>query len=399
MKLNIEAYRHRDFLRYTLAGLVMLHGTWILRLSIAWLAWDFSGQASVVGWIAFLTYAPTMISGPFFGALVDRARILRAAFIVQSLLAGLSLVLFGLVTAGWLTLPLLAVLALAIGIGTSAYHPVRLSLGPLLAPPEAVSSVVTASSINFNIARSIGPAIGGWLIAAYGSGPALLVCFLCTLPFLGVLPFLEPRPRANGRRPGESLRESLAEGLRVAWHDNFLRLILLATALATLTGRGLLEILPLVADGIFARGAAGLGVLTSAAGIGALGGAALVTLMRPPDERRLPRPALAAAGCGMAAGLVVAFSTLWPLTVAAVAAMGTCSTLVGVSLQSAMQAHVDDEYRGRVMSLWILCAIGGAGFGALALGALADIAGLGAGALMLYGAVSLLLVPLSRRVR
>ncbi len=64
-----------------------------------------------------------------------------------------------------------------------------------------------------------------------------------------------------------------------------------------------------------------------------------------------------------------------------------------------MQAHVDDEYRGRVMSLWILCAIGGAGFGALALGALADIAGLGAGALMLYGAVSLLLVPLSRRVR
>ncbi len=296
MKLNIEAYRHRDFLRYTLAGLVMLHGTWILRLSIAWLAWDFSGQASVVGWIAFLTYAPTMISGPFFGALVDRARILRAAFIVQSLLAGLSLVLFGLVTAGWLTLPLLAVLALAIGIGTSAYHPVRLSLGPLLAPPEAVSSVVTASSINFNIARSIGPAIGGWLIAAYGSGPALLVCFLCTLPFLGVLPFLEPRPRANGRRPGESLRESLAEGLRVAWHDNFLRLILLATALATLTGRGLLEILPLVADGIFARGAAGLGVLTSAAGIGALGGARRAGDADAPAGRAAPAPARAGGG-------------------------------------------------------------------------------------------------------
>jgi len=376
--MTVEALSHRNFRAYWMANNLALHGLWVQRVTLGWLAWDLTGQAGFVGLIAFLSFAPTLVSGPFFGVLADRADLRRAALMAQSGLAAGSAMLLAVHLAGMLSPLRLAVIAGAIGIVTSAHHPIRMTLGPALVDRPALASVVALTSLSFNLARLIGPALGGWLIAGMGAGAALAASALAFLPLLGVLARLRlpPRPPAGGAAEGVIV--ALRAGLRHAAGDRLITRAILLTGAFALVARGTLEILPAVADGSFARGPAGLGLMAASAGGGAL--LASIAIAFGPGQRpdRLPLPALAAALAGL--GLVAALGriTHWPAAVAVVGALGFCSTLVGVSLQSAVQLVLPDALRGRVMSLWTMVGIGAAAIGAIAIGAAADRIGMGA---------------------
>lgn len=375
--LNLSAFRSRDFRLYFFGNAFSLQAMWIQRITFAWLAWELSGSAGFVGLVAFLGFAPTMLSGPVFGVLIDRLPLIPAAKIAQAAMFILALLAAGLFSAGLLGSAALTILALAYGVVMSAHHPVRMSLAPLLAPVDSISSVIASTAINFNLARSIGPAVGGALIHAWGPGTALWVIAACLVPYQVVLRLLRPRDRTPTGEENGTLLHGLAQGVRYAWTDRFTRLILMLTGGFALLGRGMLEILPLVADGIFARGPTGLGTLTSVAGMGALAAAALVMVLPAPLPGKVPRAGLIAVALGVVLTLVVAASHSWPLTVASVALLGAAGTVMGVSVQSALQQVLTDGYRGRVMSLWVMTGIGGSALGALLLGALADVLGLG----------------------
>ncbi|MEM9228637.1 MAG: MFS transporter [Pseudomonadota bacterium] len=376
LNLNLAAFRAPAFRLYFIGNAFSLHGLWIQRVTIGWLAWELSGTGAVVGWVAFLTFAPVMITGPFFGALIDRMEVRPAAMAVQGSLAALSLTMAALYSADALGLTGLSALALAIGIVTSAHHPVRMSFAPLLAPAGAITSVVAATSINFNVARMVGPALGGALIANWGVGAALWAVVACALPYQAILPFLTPRPRNTDGPRDANILAGLRAGLLHAWRTRFIRRVLILTGTFAVIGRGLLEILPLVADGLFQRGPAGLGVLTSAAGLGALAGAVLVVTLPPSRAETLPPAARAAAAGGIVLSPLIVFSSNWPLTVLAVGLLGTLGTVIGVTMQTSVQQVLRDDMRGRVMSLWVMVGIGGAALGSLGLGAAADIVGL-----------------------
>lgn len=380
LKGNFEAFSSPDFRLYLLGNAFSLQAMWIQRITFAWIAWQMSGSAAFVGLVAFLGFAPTMLSGPVFGALIDRIPLMPAAKTAQGAMLGLAVLTAVLYSAGLLGMTVLALLSLSYGVVMSAHHPVRMSLGPLLAPKRAISSVIAFTSINFNVARSIGPAIGGALMHVWGPGAALWVIAVCLVPNQIVLRLLRPRDRMpTGEKPG-TLIEGLAHGISYAWSNRFPRLILLLTGSFALLGRGMLEILPLVADGLFQRGPTGLGTLTSVAGMGALAAAALVMVLPAPLPGRLPRVAVVAVVLGLGLTLVVAVSRNWPLTVASVGLLGAAGTVMGVSVQSALQQVLSDGYRGRVMSLWVMTGIGGSAMGALLLGGLADLIGLGGAA-------------------
>lgn len=381
IRLNLESFRSLDFRLYLFGNAFALQALWIQRITIGWLAWDLSGSATVVGTVAFLTFVPAMISGPFFGVLVDRMPVRRAAQRSQGALSLIALAMAVLFALDLLTLNVLAGAALAIGVAASAQHPIRMSLAPLLAPRGAVASVITLTALNFNVARSVGPAIGGLLIAEWGVGVALWVIFACTLPFQVVLMFLNPRPRQSVASSPAGLWSGLRQGLAHAWSTPLIRRVLVLTAAFTLVGRGMTEILPLIADGLFARGAAGLGVLASAVGIGALGGATAAAALPPPRAGTIPLAGHLAGWGGLAASVLVALSPIWALTIVGVAILGACGTLVGVSMQTTVQQVLSDDLRGRVMSLWVMTAIGGAAIGGLLLGVLADHIGLVSGTL------------------
>ena len=373
--MNFAAVMFRDFRIYLIGNMFALNGLWMQRVAIGWVAWDLTASASFVGFIAFVNFVPTMLTGPFFGVLIDRVRVQRAAMITQVSLFVLSFALFASFALDLLGPAVLAVLTGLLGIVASAHNPVRMSLAPRLVDRTAVASVVSLTAINFNLARLTGPAIGGWLIAIWGIGTSLLIQALCYLPFILALSFLRPRERIRTAGEAEPFLRALTVGIHHVLHTPLIRRALLITGIFALIIRGTLEILPVLADGVFDKGATGLGLLTSAAGFGALVAGVAKAVLPGQSAGQLPRPALLTAIVGMALVPVVGLSSSWHLSMFLIACLGFAATMTGVSMQTAIQVDLEDDLRGRVMSLWVMVGIGSAAGGAIFLGALVDVFG------------------------
>jgi len=397
-EMNLSALTTKPFRHYLIGNAISLHGLWVQKITIGWMAWEATGSTAFLGWLAFLTYAPPLFFGPFFGVVVDRVNIRKAAMTTQSLfvLGALALLVVHLIgVSGRVSL---SAIALYIGVVTSAQHPVRMAIAPRLAHSNQLSSVVVLLSLNFNIARVIGPAIGGGLIANFGLTAALWFTIIAFIPFVLILSTLRPRP--NKAKTQTSMKAEFTEGLAYVMRSRFIRTATLITGLYSLAGRGALEILPSLADGIFQRGAAGLGTLTAAAGIGALLAAAAQILLHGPEKGKMPKISIGAAIIGPLAVAWLGNFGQWEIVVFIVGFLGFSSTLVGVGMQSAIQMQVEDHLRGRVMSLWIMVAMGGTAFGSLLLGGMADALGL-ALALQIAGistAIAVLLLLFARRI-
>ena len=378
------AFGNRQFARFFVGVFFAVQAIWVQRVTLAWLAWERTGSPGFVGLVAGLSLAPTIFAGPFFGVMADRVNIRRAAFATNGAMAGVLAVLalsLGVVGAGGV-----AAAALAIGVVSAAHHPVRMSLGPRLVPRELVVHVISVTALNFNLARLVAPVLAGWIIATAGAGTALWVAVACYGPMLGILPRL--RPRDLPPRPAAPVLAELREGLRYAGATPVVRQALVMTFVFATLVRGALEVLPVLADGAFGRGAAGLGLLTAAAGAGAVTAAIVKALgfLSPPEG--IPRTVPAALLLGFGAVIAMGLSTHWPFALAVTGLAGFTATWVGVSLQAAIQTELPDAYRGRVMSLWTVVAFGTVSIGAALIGGLAELSGIGT-ALALAGGAGL----------
>ena len=395
--MNTSALRFRDFRLYLGGNLFALNALWMQRVTIGWIAWDLTASSSFVGFIAFLNFAPTMVSGPLFGVWIDRVRVKQAAKVTQSLMLAIALTLYFLFSMGLLNTVALAILSGCSGVVASAHHPVRMSLAPRLVERDAVGSVINIAAINFSLARLTGPALGGWIITVWGVSSALLIQALCYLPFIIAIGFLQPRQGATSPAQESSFLGALADGVGHVVANGLIRHAMLITVLFTVVVRGTLEILPVLADDVFDKGAAGLGLLTSSAGLGALAAGFAKILMPGQMAGELPKTASFSALVGIGLVPLVGLSSVWELTLGLVAGLGFAGTLSAISLQTAIQADLDDDLRGRVMSLWVMVGIGGAAIGAILLGVLVDQLGFSQ-ALLSAGALSgiILLLVLMR---
>lgn len=352
--------------------MVALNGLWMQRVTIGWIAWELTSSASFVGFVAFVNYAPTMVTGPFFGVLIDRVRIKHAALVTQFLLLMLALIFYGSFTLELLNPFVLSVISGVLGIVTSAHNPVRMSLAPRLVKREAIVSVVTLVAINFHMARMTGPALGGWIIATWGVGASLFVQAMCYLPFILAISFLRPRERCSAMAVPEPFLAALRSGIDHAFRTTLIRRAILITGVFAFIARGTLEILPVLADGIFDKGPSGLGLLTSSAGLGALVAGLMKAVMPGQGTGRLPRTALAMAVIGVALVSFIGASGVWEFSLVLIACLGFTASMSAISMQTAIQVDLEDDLRGRVMSLWVMVGIGAAAAGAIILGFIVD---------------------------
>ncbi|QXT41247.1 MFS transporter [Gymnodinialimonas ceratoperidinii] len=367
------AFKDRQFRLFFGGVFFAVQAIWIQRVTLGWLAWERTGQASAVGLVAALSLFPTLLFGPFFGVMADRVDIRKAALVTNGLMAAIIAVLALL--ASEVGAVGLSLAALSIGLISAAHHPVRMSLGPRLVSAEMVQHVVSITALNFNLARLVAPVLAGWVIATAGGATALWLAALCYVPMLAVLPALHPRslpPRAAA-----PILSDLVEGVRYAAADPLIWQALLMTMIFATSARGALEVLPVVADGGFGRGAAGLGFLTAAAGVGALTSALLKAGGVSAVGARISRTVWVASFAGQGAVIAMGLAPSWPLVLLAVALTGLSSTWCGVSLQSAIQTGLPDAFRGRVMSFWVVVGFGTVSLGSVAIGAAADLIGIG----------------------
>jgi MFS family permease len=353
--MNLLALKSPQFRSYIFSLHIALNGFWAQRVIIGWLAWVLTGSPSFVGLVAFLNFVPTLFVSPLFGVVADRIDVRRGSIISYSC-AGIASAIFAWIClADALTPLLVAGFSLLTGVISSANHPMRMSLTPRLAPPDQLSSVVALTALNFNLSRLIGPAAGGALIHAIGAPHALvLTATSYGVPVLALW-FMRPRDRSRDAapEPGSYFGE-LLDGWHYALQRRLVRSAIIFTGIGALAGRSVLETLPVLANGVFERGPAGLGFMTAAAGAGVLSMVLLVPLLVASLSQ--------VGGFAAAVGIVML--------------LGGSVTLLAISLQSLVQMAIDDHFRGRVMGLWTTVSIGSGALGAVIMGVLIDRIGI-----------------------
>jgi len=349
---ELEALKHPGFRLYYLGAVAAMNGSWMFRVLLSWAAWDITHSPKYVGVVAAASLLPVAITGPLFGALTDRTHLPRIYLQVALSLLACPAVFLLLVVTGGLTAQPLLLLSLGFGIVMSAHHPVRQSMGPRLAPASAVSSVITLSALNFNTGRLISPAIGGLLIASVGLAMTAAISVVLFVPSITVAPVLTPRAVEKQASAG-SFMADLVDGLRQGWVRWPIRRTLMLSVLALGPVRAIGEILSLIADGQFSQGAEGFGLLISGLGGGALvAGLVQLSIGRHLMRRVGLRFGIIALGFAAASAMVLVPTFARALILAPV--LGFASSFVGVSLQIGLQARLEDELRGRIMSLWMM---------------------------------------------
>lgn len=400
MSDRLSVFRNRNLALYFTGAGFSLHGTWIQRIAQGWLAWELTESEFWVGMVAFLDFFPVAILAPVFGVIadrVDRTRMMAwanglmmvnvAALTVFTLLdrAGIELLLFFVMNQGILN---------------AMNTPARLSLVPNLVSRQNLSSALAMMSLLFNVSRFIGPALAGVIISLWGVGAAFAANTLSFLIFAIVLSQLDVKTSHSSRKSEKPFRQ-LQEGFLYARRRPSIIWSLVLITVVSFFSRGTLELMPAFADVFFARGSSGLAALTSAAGAGAIFGALLLASSKPLGT--LFKWVIASAGSG--ALLVVAFSmnTHFGIALILIAGLGMAVVITGVGVQIIIQSRVNDDYRGRVMSIWASLGFGAVAVGGLAIGAIAEPLGLSLATLLAgiacTGLVLVIAKPLLHRAR
>ena len=382
-----SALRSKNFRIYMCGNSISVIGLWIQRLAFGWQAWQLSESPLVVGLVAGAQFIPMFLLTPFFGVIVDRISSRNGAIVMHAILAIISAILAALTLSNAITIEWLLGLALVQGIAYSAYSPIRLSLIPDLVPRSQFPNAVAINSIVFNASRFIGPGIAGGIVALYGIGFAYVVNAITYLPIIAALVYIKPigAPPAPPKKDG--CLDQFFEGLRYASDHPSIRRVIMIAGVSTYFGRGIIEIFPALVVLIFDGGSAQLAALMAAAGAGAIAASIMFSLLK--SHRHFQSIVLAGAiGIGVSMLLFASVSQI-AYGLAVTSLLGFFATMVSLGSQSEMQIKVDDELRGRVMSLWPLVIIGGPAIGSIVAGALASDLG-STNTLLLFSGFSLL---------
>lgn len=364
---------HRNFRIFFLGQGFSLVGTWMQMTAVAWLVWRLSHSPFLLGSVGFVAQLPTFLLGPFAGVLVDRRHLHRLILQTQLLSMVQALALAGLMYSGHLQIWHVIVLAFLLGVINAVDVPARQSfLVELLDRREDLTNAIALNSSMFNGARLVGPSIAGLLIAASGEA----VCFLLNgLSYLAVIAgLLMMRVKARERAPQRTaVLDNLKEGFRYAFGFPPIRAMLLLLALVSLTGASYAQLLPVFAQQVLHGDARTQGFLVSSVAVGAIAGALYLAGRRSvPGLERVIAWAPAVFGLGLI-GLGLSRS-LW-LTLAVMPVVGLGLMMHMAATNTLLQTLVDDDKRGRVMSLYSMAFMGMAPLGSLIAGGLAHFVG------------------------
>ena len=370
--MNLAALNSPSFRLYLFGSFIALNGLWIQRIIIGWLAWEISNSPFYVGIAAFLSLAPTIFSGPIFGVLIDRANIKVAFFLSYSAMILCSSILFFLILTDLLTIKSLLLICLFIGIIASAAHPIRMSLAPRLIDESQVPSLVALTAVNFNTSRLIGPAIGGFLIQYLGASGTILISIFTYLPVMVFIMLVKPRDLISDDK-NRSLIFDFFEGIKLIFSNSVIKFSIVLSGLTAFVGRGVLETLPLISEGVFSQGPTGLGLITAAAGAGALFSSIAKALGKAEiSGTNISNSTLFAALTIPIVVLLIGYANSFLISLFLIFILGFLATTIGISIQSKIQLELKDVFRGRVMSIWIMINMGSAAFGSIIFGLVSD---------------------------
>jgi MFS family permease len=384
--LSIPNYR-----RYYAGQAISLTGTWMQMTAQSWLVLTLTHSGTALGVIVALQTLPVLLLGPYGGVIADRVDKRRMMVALQSAM-GLQALALGLLTVtGEVQVWQIGVLAALLGLNNAFENPARQSFMMELVGAEHLRNAVSLNSVLVNVARSVGPAVAGILIATVGDG----VCFLANAAsFVAVVVSLTTmnRTQLSPVPPAPRAKGQLREGLRYVRSAPALAVPLVMMGLVGCLTYEFQVSLPVMADRGLRVGAAGFGFMTAAMGLGAVAGGLFVAARGKTGMRPL---VLAAFGFGAAMTLATVAPDLG-FELIALALVGAGSISFMSTGNSTLQLNAAPEMRGRVMSLWFVAFQGSTPIGGPLIGATMAVfgaragLGLGAATALLVGCAGLL---------
>ena len=365
----VRALRHRNFRLFFIGQSVSLIGTWMQRIALGWLIYRLTDSEFMLGLVGFVGQAPTLLLGPFAGVLADRWNRHRLIVAMQVIATLQALALAVLVMTDAITVWEIIVLGTVMGVVNAFEMPARQTfMIEMLDDKNDLGNAIALNSSIVNGARLIGPSIGGILIAAVGEG----ICFLLNgLSYLAVIAaLLMMRLAVKKAVPRRSkVWQELKDGLRYAAGNVPIRSVLMM-ALISLVGMPYIVLMPVFAKDILMGGPRVLGFLMGAVGLGALAGALYLASRKTVLglSRMIP---LAAALFGLSLAAFAFSHVLW-ISLPLMLFTGFGQMIQMASSNTMLQTVVDDDKRGRVMSLYVTSFMGMVPIGSLLAGSLAS---------------------------
>jgi predicted MFS family arabinose efflux permease len=368
----LKVFKHRNYRLFFAGQLVSLMGTWITNVTQGWLVYSLTHSPLLLGVTTFAAAVPVFFFSVFGGAISDRFDRRRLLFITQSLACLQSAALAILTLTHWITVWEIIGLALFQGFINAFDVPIRQAMTLEMVGKDDLRDAISLNSMMFNLARVIGPSVGGILIALVGAG----ICFsIDALSYGAVIVSLYlmrfvPRPTRKHAAP---LR-AVMEGFVYAWREREIRASLMLIAMCSAFGAAYLSLLPAFARDVLHQGSEGLGFLYTGVGAGAFLGA--YALARVPDRHLFATPIMAALGFGVS--LILFSQSHWfGLSLALLLPAAFSLMLLGGSTNSIIQLASRDDMRGRVVALYAMAFLGMMPWGSLMLGWVAEHFGTG----------------------
>ena len=367
---NWRSFRHRNYQILFPANAVSNIGSWAQRIAQDWLVLELTHSGTYLGLVTALQFAPVLLFSLHGGALADRFN-KRRVLIATNIAGGLSSAVLGiLVMAGVVALWHVFLLAFALGVSTAIDGPVRQSFTNEVVGPDDLPNAVSLNSANFNAGRLIGPAVSGFLIAAFGTGPSFL--FNAFSYLFVILALTQLNEKAFFTTEKSTSMTNVREGIAYVRARPDLYVVMAMVFFIATFGLNFQIFNALMATKVFGKGPASYGLLGTFIAIGSLSGALI--------SARLEgfRKTLFVVRAGIVFSIVVIILSLMPTYLAyafwlPVCGLAALTTLI--TANSIVQVNTDPAIRGRVMGLYLLIFMGGTPFGSPLIGVMAEIIG------------------------
>jgi MFS family permease len=361
------AFRHRDFRLYMGGMAVSLAGTSMQQLAQSWLVYRLTHSSWMLGVTWFCANVPVLLLGPLAGLVSDRFPRRRIVIVAQVVAMLQAFALAALTLSGRITVAHVLGLALLLGACNVFDIAGRQAMFVHLVGKDDLLGAISLNSATFNSARVIGPPLAGLLVGRLGEGPCFLINALSFLAVLASLALMRYREPPHG--PGEGPLERLRMGFQVVARTPPLRTAFLLVGSMAVATAGVSALGPMFADGLFHRGAQGLGLLTGGMGLGAIAGT--LTLASSRGFRQLPGVVMQALFVTAATLIVFAASPSYWLSVAMMTLLGMGIFRTNTATNTMIQLRVPESYRGRIMGLYSSTVVGMLPVASLISGALA----------------------------
>jgi MFS family permease len=364
-----RALKHRNFKLFVSGQSISLIGTWMTRLATSWLVYRLTGSALLLGVVGFSGQILTFLLAPFAGVWVERLDRRKLLVWTQALAGIQSLAMAALTLAKIITIHEIIVLAALQGLINAFDMPGRQAfLVQMVDDKQDLGNAIALNSSIVNLARLVGPALAGLVIAWVGEGYCFLIDGLSYGAVIASLLMMHVKPLALRRVPTTMLVQ-MREGWSYVSTFKPIRTILLLFAVISLMGMPFMVLLPIFSGKILHGGAHTLGFLTGASGVGALV-SALSLALRKSVRGLTTMIQVAAALFGVGLILFGMSHVLWlSLLLMLVVGFGMMQGLAASN--TVIQTLVPEDKRGRMMSYYTMAFVGMAPFGSLMAGALA----------------------------